>query len=259
MVDKLSHDKGFLAIHQPNLFPRLKVIQKIALADQWIVLDDVQYVVREWQNRAYIRHLRFPEKGKFITIPVHRPYGRQTLINQVEIAKEYKSTRLLNQFREYYGKSPYWNQLKSFLEIDSGGQTRLIDVTLQSTIRLLSALGVNTSFIASSSLDVKEKRTERLVCLCEATGFRSYISGSGGRLYLKESIFRERGIVVRWQKWCRDDWSNVSSLDFIARFGLENARKVLSENEFGDSVANNSIRFSPSAPDSEDVRQLLKR
>lgn len=43
-----------VAIHQPNLFPRLKILQKLALADIWIVLDNVQYCQREYQNRTLI-------------------------------------------------------------------------------------------------------------------------------------------------------------------------------------------------------------
>jgi hypothetical protein len=30
-------------IHQPNLFPRLSTLAKLFSADQWIVLDDVQF------------------------------------------------------------------------------------------------------------------------------------------------------------------------------------------------------------------------
>ena len=44
-----------VAIHQPNLLPRPKVIDKLLAADLVIHLDDVQYVPREWQNRTRIR------------------------------------------------------------------------------------------------------------------------------------------------------------------------------------------------------------
>lgn len=40
------------AIHQPNLLPRLSTLAKIASCDVWIVLDDVQFVRRDYQHRA---------------------------------------------------------------------------------------------------------------------------------------------------------------------------------------------------------------
>ncbi|MBU6427323.1 WbqC family protein [Patescibacteria group bacterium] len=43
-----------VVVHQPNFLPRLKVLQKLAAADVWCVLDSVQYNPREWQNRARI-------------------------------------------------------------------------------------------------------------------------------------------------------------------------------------------------------------
>ena len=44
-----------VAIHQPNFLPRPKVLDKILSADLTIWLDNVQYVRREWQNRALVR------------------------------------------------------------------------------------------------------------------------------------------------------------------------------------------------------------
>ena len=44
-----------VTIHQPNFLPRAKVIDKLLAADLVIHLDDVQYMPREWQDRARVR------------------------------------------------------------------------------------------------------------------------------------------------------------------------------------------------------------
>src|SRR5688500_306398 len=74
-----------VATHQPNLFPRLKVLQKLASADVWIVLDNVQYCPREWQNRARIVVAHGSSSSFWLTTPVSRSKGRDTLIQDVAV------------------------------------------------------------------------------------------------------------------------------------------------------------------------------
>ncbi|MFQ5693753.1 MAG: WbqC family protein, partial [Nitrospinota bacterium] len=40
-----------LAAHQPQYLPWLGYLDKVAKADVFLVLDDVQYKKNEWQNR----------------------------------------------------------------------------------------------------------------------------------------------------------------------------------------------------------------
>ena len=40
------------AIHQPNFLPRLSTLAKVCAADIWVILDDVQFSRRDYQNRC---------------------------------------------------------------------------------------------------------------------------------------------------------------------------------------------------------------
>ena len=82
-------------IHQPNFLPRLKVLQKIAAADIWVVLDSVQYCEREWQNRARLVALHGSNNSYWLSVPVHRPNGQETLIKDVTLVDPNKSVRLI--------------------------------------------------------------------------------------------------------------------------------------------------------------------
>ena len=72
-----------IVIHQPNLFPRLKVLSKIYLCNQLVFYDNVQFVRNDWQNRTRIRFLKNPNNEFWINIPVIKINGRNTLIQDV--------------------------------------------------------------------------------------------------------------------------------------------------------------------------------
>src|ERR1035438_5084219 len=71
------------AIHQPNFFPRFSTLAKLFTADIWIILDDVQFTRRDYQHRCLVAGPDTVER--WLTVPVHLPAGRATLIRDVLI------------------------------------------------------------------------------------------------------------------------------------------------------------------------------
>ena len=230
-----------VAIHQPNLFPRLKILQKIALADIWVVLDNVQFCQREYQNRTLI--VPKDKKAFWCTIPVHLPFGQSTKINQVEFATSdsvEKISRMLkynlmNNNRKVYlckkilGKMDYYSN-------------NFVDFTVASTTTLLDIAGIYPKVIYASQLGtIRTEKNERLVDLCKAVGGDIYIADSGGAKYINEDIFYDNGITLLWQTWetpqvksallLKDTIRNSSSINLLMR----------SEQDFIDSVVQSQI------------------
>ncbi len=54
-----------LAAHQPQYLPWLGYLHKIASADVFLTLDDVQYKKNEWQNRNRIKSTKGWQWGPF--------------------------------------------------------------------------------------------------------------------------------------------------------------------------------------------------
>jgi hypothetical protein len=76
------------AIHQPNFLPRLSTLAKLYAADIWVILDDVQFTRRDYQHRCYLAPA--PDAllpGRWLTLPVHLPGGRATLIRDARLAE----------------------------------------------------------------------------------------------------------------------------------------------------------------------------
>ncbi len=220
-----------VAVHQSNFLPRLKVLQKIARADTWIVLDDVQFARREWQNRARIGFLREPHRDFWLTLPVSRPDGRASLLSEILICEPCKTTRkITNAITHAYHRSSYWPWISEYL-------CRVFPITTQSLVRFcihatrccLSMLGISSHAIRASHLRAGGRRSTHLLQLTQSVGASVYLNDSGGQRYLCHDLFESAGIKVETQIWIAPDavkiaipddwWRDISFLDFVARRG----------------------------------------
>jgi hypothetical protein len=216
------HNRITCAIHQPNFFPRLSTLAKLYAADVWVVLDDVQFNSRDYQHRAW---LVAPDgmQQQWLTLPVHKPFGRATRINEVLLAEHTKAARRVEQLlKYYYGRSPFWPLLRDPVEELAASlvvSTRLADVTEASTRMLLDLLGWRGSIVRSSTLAARTARSARLADLACAVGADEYLCGTGGAKYLDVRPFEERGVQVRY--FCPPEIElvnrKVSALYWLAR------------------------------------------
>lgn len=186
------------AIHQPNFFPRLSTVAKLYAADIWISLDDVQFARRDYQHRCQVApagDARLPQR--WLTIPVHLPAGRGTLIRDVQLAEAAATARRVPDIlRQYYRHGPHGNVVLGLLArlrdtLASCG--RLADVTEPTTIEMMRLVGWSGVIHRSSDLQVRSSgRSERLADLAIAVGATTYLCGTGGSRYLDPAPFKAR-------------------------------------------------------------------
>jgi hypothetical protein len=230
------HNRITCAIHQSNFFPRLPTLAKLYAADVWVVLDDVQFNARDFQHRAWLV-LPDDTQAQWLTIPVHKPFGHATRIDEVLLAEHTKAARRVTQLvRDYYGRSPHWPllagpvaQVATSLAMGS----RLADVAEVSTLALLNLLGWHGRAVRSSSLSARPERSARLADLAHAVDADEYLCGTGGAKYLDVEPFKAHDIAVQY--FCPppvgDAGSRASSLVGIASVG-----PTALADQFGDSA-----------------------
>jgi WbqC-like protein family len=133
------------AIRQPNFLPRLSTLAKLYAADIWIILDDVQFTRRDHQHRCYLALVpdaRLP--GRWLTLPVHLPGGRETLIRDTRLAEPARTAkRTSGILRHYHRRAPYRSEILDLIpgiEETITGTGRLADVSEHATIALLRLL-----------------------------------------------------------------------------------------------------------------------
>jgi hypothetical protein len=99
-----------VAAHQPHYFPWLGYVHKMAQADLFIVMDDLQYEKDNFQNR---NRIKVNNSSAWITVPLER--GSQSdricdklIRNDGVSAKEHWQRRTWTTLQIHYGKAPYF-------------------------------------------------------------------------------------------------------------------------------------------------------
>jgi hypothetical protein len=189
------------AIHQPNFFPRLSTLAKLYAADVWIVLDDVQFARRDYPHRCHLAAVgdaRLPER--WLSVPVHLPDGRATLIRDVQLADPAMTARRVPDIlRQYYRHGHHANAVMGLLpKLPStfASAKRLADVAEQATVEILRIMRWPGVIYRSSELSARSGRSERLADLTSTVGAATYLCGTGGSRYLDHAPFRARGLQV---------------------------------------------------------------
>lgn len=189
-----------VAVHQPQYIPWLGYFNKIASCDKFVFLDNVQYKHREFQNRNRIR----TAKGWiWLTVPVVMAQGSRINISEVLIDNESPWQRKhLGSLRSSYSAAPYFDKYYSFFEDTLNKKwDKLIDLNVFITRYLLKALNINTSISCESELNISTARTERIIDICKALKADTYLSGTGAKDYLDESLFSDCGIDLKYQEF----------------------------------------------------------
>jgi hypothetical protein len=105
-----------VAIHQPNFFPWLGYFNKIARADTFVILDDVQFPKSgggTWSNRV---RMLVGGSEAWVTMPVDRSYHGVAEVRHVTIRNDIPWRRkLLTTIRSNYGRTPFFERMFSSL------------------------------------------------------------------------------------------------------------------------------------------------
>lgn len=188
-----------VTIHQPEYLPWLGFFDRIAKADLFVVLDQVQFQ-RGFINRNKIKT---PTGWQWLTVPIIHEFHRKS-INQVEIDNQitdWKRSHWAGLVHNY-SKAPYFGEYSDFFkDVFERDWKLLAELDIYLIKNLMNLLGLKTSLKKSSSLNVGGKSTELLINICKEVGADTYLSGEGGKRYMDMKRFEEEGIKVLFQEF----------------------------------------------------------
>jgi len=216
-------------ILQPSYIPWRGYFHQIAKADVFVFYDDVQFDKRGWRNRNQIKT---PSGKQWLTIPVYSK-GAQTEhipINQIKIV--WDSTWNKDHWKAIqmaYSKAPYYETYAPMLEgLYYQHPEYLADFTIETTIALARALGINqTKFLRSSELNTHGQKTDHLIQVLLAVGASHYISGPSAQDYIENDKFEQAGITLEYMVYNYPEYAQfyppfeaqVSILDLLFMTG----------------------------------------
>lgn len=184
-------------ITQSNYIPWKGYFDSIRQCDLFVVYDDMQYTRRDWRNRNLIKT---PQGLKWLTIPVEVKGKYLQKIKDTRVVDKDWTTDHWNILKESYRKAPCFSETAEWAEslYRTCQYDYLTDINMHFIHSINEWLGVKTDIMYSSSFELHEERTMRLVNICKETGATDYYSGPAAKAYMNESFFEEAGIRVHY-------------------------------------------------------------
>jgi hypothetical protein len=187
-----------VSAHQPHFLPWLGYFNKVFRSDVFIWLEDVQFRKNYFQNRTKIKS----NSGElWLSVSVKKA-PLETNINEIEIALKKDMVKASKTLRTYYSKAKHFKScFPKFEEILLQDYKSLNDLDYDLFKLVLTMLDIDTKVIKSTDLLDKqfEDPNDRLLAMCKAVEATHYIAGKGGRNYMNQEAFTEKGIEILWQ------------------------------------------------------------
>lgn len=214
-----------VAAHQPHYLPWLGYLDKLAKADVFVVMDDLQFEQANFQNR---NRLKLNDGAHWVTVPlVTAPQTARICDRRVDNAglggRHHWQHRTWRTLRVHYGRAPYFARYAPELEeVYARRWDSLVELDLHMLDLARRWLGITTPILRASSLELAGARTERILELCAKVGAKVYLSGRGGSAdYLDTAALARGGVATMWQHFTHPVYpQRYAGLGFVSHLGF---------------------------------------
>lgn len=236
-----------VAAHQPHYLPWLGYLDKLAGADVFVVMDDLQYEAQNFINRQRVKLNAGPH---WLVVPLLR--GAQTdricdkrIDNAGRGGRHHWQHRHWRTLVTHYGSTPHWDRFAPELEdVYARRWDFLVDLDLHMLDLARRWFSITRPIVRASSLELRGAKTDRIISLCHAIGARTYLTGKGGSAgYLDVDALARAGIVTVWQSFAHPIYpqrypqlgfgSHLAFLDFLCNVGLPRTKELRHESSAG--------------------------
>ena len=225
-----------LSAHQPAYLPWLGYFNKIAQADIFVILDDVQYEKNSFINR---NRIKTPQGVQWLTVPVHgkgKPVIKDTLI-----ANDRWRDKHVRSIEQSYSRAPYFDEMFEWIE----GTYRLPPPYLWQKLAdveyllalILKAMNMSPAIADQSDIGVGGVKQDLILNLCKHFNADRFLFGSEGRGYADVEWFAKRGIECVFQDYHTPEYPqlygefvpDLSVVDALFNVGAERTREMICE------------------------------
>lgn len=220
---------------QPVYLPWLGYFEQMALCDEFMFLDDVQYTKQDWRNR---NRIRTKDGCMWLTIPVKRGHLGQ-LLNETQINHQLNWHRKhLAALEMNYKPCHYYAEIIELYEaVFSTRPERLVDLTIPLIKAFARYMSMDTVFTRSSDLDVQSRDKQgRVLELCNLRGAEIFYTGLAAQDYIKDDVFAKGDVKPVFQNYIHPVYeqhfqgfeSHMSILDLLMNYGPQSREILLS-------------------------------
>lgn len=227
-----------VAGHQPNLYPYGGFFAKMASVDEFVIVDNTQYVKKQYHNRNRILELN--GNARWLSIPVKNSGRFKQRIFEVEVdndqnwRKSHLKTLMVN-----YRKAAFFDLVFPEVEkILTRDWNKLADYTIAFINMCVKIMNISTPIKLASDLGVEGKATELILDLCRKTGADTYLHGIHSRDYVDFDRLSQAGIKNLVQTYQEIEFKqtapgftpNLSILDILFNCGSNSLKTILAGN-----------------------------
>lgn len=222
-----------IAIHQSQYLPWPPYLKKIALADEFVWMDCVQFQRHGVQNRNKIRNR---SESFWLTIPVSGHLGDR--IKDMRISKQMWKRKHWVSIECCYAKSPYWGSYKDQLQTLYEQDYQNLDEVNWAFVRFfMQVLDIDTPMLRLSELEVSGQKSELILNICKARGAGCYLSGLGAQDYLDQAAFDAAGIAIEYlaseppeyEQFHGDFIAGLSTLDMLFNQDIDIIKRFITQ------------------------------
>jgi len=226
-----------ISIHQPTYWPWLGLLNKVALSDIFIILDNVEASKGSFQYRNLFL---CNNKAKYVTLPVN--LHNRPLLSDLKFKDSNWKKKQLSLIADYYRRSDYFHDIfpeviDVYEDYQSNSSCGLI---INSMLKCFELFDINVIVKKASDLNLTKKKGMLVLEICQKLKVSTYISGQGAIAYMNKDLiedFSKAGIQLKWQTFTHPTYyqgnkspnfiEGLSSLDLLFHNGIENSRSIL--------------------------------
>lgn len=188
-----------LSAHQCAYNPWLGYLHKIISSERFVVMDDVQF-----EKNSFINRNKILQNGSevMLSIPLSTKDYTQKSLREMRTADNFWQKKHLRSIEQAYKKTPLFENIFAHLQpIYEQKSDFLIDYTDAYLRFLVEYLEIGTPILYASSLDIKAKKLDYVIEMCQKTGASSFLFGALGRDYADEKALANAGITPYFQSY----------------------------------------------------------
>lgn len=228
-----------VAIMQPYFFPYLGYYQMLSAVDKFVLLDDVNFIMRGYINRNSI--LLNGQAHKF-SIPLEKP-SQNKLINETKLNFLTKDKEnFLKTITMAYKKAPFFNDFYPVLEnIVNNDENDLTKYLKYSFEKIKDYLQIDTEILLSSKIekDNSLRAQDRIIEINKQLASTQYINAIGGQELYNKADFTKNNIQLNFIKMSNIEYKqfnnefvpNLSMIDVLMFNSKEKIKELLKQYE----------------------------
>lgn len=202
-----------LAIMQPYAFPYIGYFQLINAVDKFIILDDVNFIMRGWINR---NRILVNGKENLFTIPLEKA-TQNKLIFECELADGTWGSKFLKTLEYTYKKAPQYEVCSALINSIISQTGKNLSKWLSFQIKVICTyMNIKTEIVESSRVYNNKhlKAQDKILDICKREGAHYYFNPIGGTELYDTNVFRSNDIKLQFLKPQPEKYKQFN-LDFV--------------------------------------------